>query len=431
MRFRSAVLPAIFAATLSVPALAQQTDPTAPAGAPGQTAPAGGPTLTVDSSGQTTVGAPAQAGPKDEVKKEEPKKAATPPPRLIWRGSTAVIDQSMTPETVGIGHDYQTRNPLYQLWISVRPRVWLLDDGTNSININARIDMYKEMTSSDDSTLRRQNILGDIWINAPYSRKLYRKDGYATSVSFGPRVLLPTSMDSRARGVIVTAGAGGGVVQMFPLSRGSDWFSSARVAGIAYYTHAFTKATTRQDADTLADRPTMQTDGRTGRNYQLSGGFLVNHQFLGVLDTGVQITDKLGFTFDAIFISQWKYNHSEACTPVTISNGTACGGSNPDNPDPQRYTLLSWILGGFDYQLTEDLNLALGYYHVTNTIAPSGNRQNLFYSPDGGRFYLTATVGLDALYERFRGKPDDGPNSPAGGARGLTKGTPPPGLGSF
>ncbi len=430
MRFRPAVLTALFAGSLSASVLAQPAQPPPAGAAPGQP-PQGGPTLTLDSSGTTSVGSTPSTAPKDEVKKEEPKKAPTPPPKLIWRGSTLIVDQSMTPETAGIGHDYQTRNPLYQLWISARPRVWLYDDGTQSFNINGRIDMYKEMTNSDDTTKQRQNILGDVWVNFAYGRKLYRKDGYATMLSITPRVIVPTSMDSRARGAILTAGGGVGLVQILPLARGSEWFGSARAAGIFYYTHAFTQATTRQDSDTLADRPVLRMDGRTGQNYQLSGTFLVNHQVLSIFDTGVQITDKLGFTFDAIFISQWKYNHAEGCTPITIANGTACGGTAADNPDRQKYTLLTWLLAGFDYQLTEDLNLALGYYHVTNNIAPSGQHQNLVYSPDNGRFYLTATIGLDALYERFRGKPDDGPNGPAGGARGLSKATPPPGLGTF
>lgn len=430
MRFRPAVLTAIFAGSLSASALAQPAEPPPPGAAPGQP-PQGGPTLTLDSGGTTTVGTTPQTGPKDEVKKEEPKKPAAQPAKLVWRGTTLVVDQSMTPETAGIGRDYQSRNALYQLWISARPRVWLLDDGTNTFNINARLDLYKELTNSDADTYQRQNIFGDIWLNFAYGRRLYRKDGYSTAVGFSPRLILPTSLDAQARGLLFTAGAGGSLSQGFPLARGSEWFSSGRAAAIVFYTHAFTKATTRQDADALEGRPRLQTDGRTGQNNQLAGGFLVNHQVLTILDTGVQITEKLGFTFDAIFISQWKYNHAEACTPVTISNGTACGGTNPDNPNPQKYTLLTWLLAGLDYQLTDELNLALGYYHVTNNIGPDGKHQNLVYSPDNGRFYLTATIGLDSLYERIRGKPDDGPGGPGGGGRGLTKGMPPPGLGAF
>lgn len=431
MRFRPVVLTAIFAASISASAFAQPAEPPPPGAAPGQPPPSG-PTLTIDSGGSTQVGtAPSTTAPKDEVKKEEPKKQAAPPPKLIWRGTSLIVDQSMTPETAGIGRDYQSRNALYQLWISARPRVWLLDDGKNTLNINGRFDMYKELTSSDGDTDRRQNVFGDVWINAPYGRRLYRANGYSTSVSIGPRLILPTSLDARARGVVATVGGGGGVVQSFPLAKGSDWFSSGHVAALLFYTHAFTKGTTRQDSDALANRPRLQTDGRTGQNNQLSGGFLVNHQVLTILDSGVQISEKLGFTFDAIFISQWKYAHDGACTSVTVSNGTACAGSNPDNPSPQKYTLLTWLLAGLDYQLTDELNMALGYYHVTNNIGPDGKHQNLVYSPDNGRFYLTATLSLDSLYERLRGKPDDGPGGPGGGGRGLAKGTPPPGLGAF
>ena len=78
-----------------------------------------------------------------------------------------------------------------------------------------------------------------------------------------------------------------------------------------------------------------------------------------------------------------------------------------------------------------DMNQLLWMGNQQGNIGPDGKHQNLVYSPDNGRFYLTATIGLDSLYERIRGKPDDGPGGPGGGGRGLTKGMPPPGLGAF
>jgi hypothetical protein len=57
---------------------------------------------------------------QDEASKQTLK---LPPPKappgagpkpLVWAGTSVFLDQSITPETVGIGRDYQSRNPSMQ-----------------------------------------------------------------------------------------------------------------------------------------------------------------------------------------------------------------------------------------------------------------------------------------------------------------------------
>lgn len=414
MRSVSALAFAAAAATLTLgsQAFAQQ-DPNAPAGnAPGQPSqPApGGATITLTPSGTTT------SGPKDTGKKDE-KPAAEKKP-LIWRGTSLILDQSTNPETVGIGADRQTDNPVYQLWISFRPRVVLYQDKLQSFNVNLRMDYYKELTNSDDTTKYRQDVFGDIWVNAPYSRQIHKGESVTTSVSVGPRVLIPTSLESRARNVIVTAGLSVGLANNFKLRKDSEVFGSARANVSLAYTHPFTKYNVATD-DIAGDRQRRTTgdstnapsvDARSGKNNQLSGGLLVEHQMLTVFDTGVQITPKLGLTLDMIFISQWKYRPDafNNCDSLVVQTGsTGCIQSSAANQDPPRYNLLTWFLIGPDYQLTPELNLSAGYYHVTNSIGPDGTRRNVFYTPDSSRVYLSATVSLDSLYERLTGKDED------------------------
>lgn len=396
-------------ALVATPALAEQSSDQQPpaGGASGPAAqPTSGPTLTLSTDGSSTVGSGENASPDAP----SPRRLTLKPSSsggdehkpVIWQGTTFFFDQSVSSETAGLGKDYQSYNPSYQLWMSFRPRVNLYEDDVQKLNINGRIDYYKELTNSDGSTKYRQDEFSDVWLNLSYGRTLSRKNGWMTNLSLGPRVLLPVSLDSRAAGVLMTLGGGGALTQIFPLNRSSDWFKSGRVVGSVFYTHPFTKSTTADNGD--INRPRQTLDGRTMQSNQLSGGFLTEHQLLSVLDTGLQITPNLGITFDLILIQQWRYSpktSGDNCISMQITTGETC--VKPGSEDAQRYRVSPWVLASIDYQLTDELNLAVGYYNVANSIGTNGQRRNMLYAPDGSRLFLTATIGLDALYERFRG----------------------------
>ena len=409
-------LAALVATLLAGQAMAQ------PGGAPatpGGPAPTAGPTLTLTTEGSqvtngTTPNGTADTTPPSAQALKLPDNGARKP--VIWHDTSFIFDQSVSSETIGVGKDYQTRNPSYQLWFSFRPRVYLYEDEKQRFNLNARFDMYKELTNSDDTTEYRQETFGDIWVNASYSRTLAKNNGWSTSLAIGPRVLFPTSLESRANGVILTAGGGGGITQTIPLNRGSDWFNNGHLAAQTFYTHPFTNATTAQNDDVARPRTTL--DARTATSNQLSGGLLNDHQLLTVFDSGLQITPKLSFTVDFIFIQQWRYkpttngsgsNNCSGGQEVNILTGPSCISSGATNQDPQNYRLSVWFLTSVDYQVSDELGLSLGYYNYANSIGPNGERRGFLYAPDSSRFFLTATLGLDALYERIRGQPESPP----------------------
>jgi hypothetical protein len=187
------------------------------------------------------------------------------------------------------------------------------------------------------------------------------------------------------------------------------------VFGSTYYTHAFAKNTTPSLTDEVAaenPRTSAASPSLSTVDNQLSGRMLVNHQLLSVVDTGLQVTPKLGLTFDTIFIQRWTYQPTD--TTLQVQNARVdVTGTN----DPQNYGLFIFLFTSVDYQLTDELNLSANYYNFGNTIGPSGKRQGMFYAPDSARFSLTATVGLDALYRRFLGS--DAQSGP--GASGSTR----------
>ena len=395
---------------------------TSPSPPPGQPAAnPTGPSLTVTADG-TPVSGPTGSAPgpaPDEASTAQtlglpPKTAPATPKPLLWAGSVLFFDQSINSEAIGVGRDYQSRNPSYQLWFSIRPRINLITKPKDKLSLIGRLDATKELTNGDDTAEYRQTTLGDAWLNLTYSHVFVKRNGWSTTLSTGPRLILPTSLASQGASVYLTAGGGAGILQTIPLNRGSEWFSSARLLGSAYYTHAFSNSTTAVNDAVFEGRPRYSTNPNISNiNNQLSGGLLAEHQVLSVLDTGIQITPKLGLTVDTIFIQRWGYKATD--TSVMVQGQPVPVQSGVNNADPQRYRLSVYFLASVDYQLTDELNLSLNYYNFANTIGPSGTRQSMFYTPDGARFSFTVTVGLDDLYDRIVGKDAPGGNAAAGG----------------
>lgn len=331
-----------------------------------------------------------------------------PREKPFFRGSTLAVDQSVTSETVGIGKDVQTKDPLFQLWVSLRPRVVAYEDADQSVAVAARVDAYDELTNSDETTNRRQLVWGDVWLTGTYARTVYREARWSTQVTVGPRVLLPTSSVSQANGVVVTAGGGVGLKQQIPLL-GGDYLNRLQVGVAGTYSHPFTGATTAESSATFDGRPRTQVDGtadpRTGRNDQLTGGYLVDHQLVDMLDTTLQIAPRLSLSLGVILIHQWKHGSPSSCTNVAIQLGTACAGPSAKNVAPPTYFMSTWLTSSIDWQVLDVLALSVGYYDLAGTVALDGTRQSPFWSPQASRFFLTATASLDAIYEAVRPKP--------------------------
>jgi hypothetical protein len=325
----------------------------------------------------------------------------------IYRGSTLSFDQSVTSETVGIGRDVQTRDPLYQLWLSFRPRIVPYEDDAQSVAVAARVDAYDELTNSNDTTRQRQLVWGDVWLTGSYSRTVYREGRWATQLSVGPRVLLPTSAVSQANGVVVTAGGGVGAKQQIPLL-GGDYLNRLQLGLAATYSHPFTGATTAESPDTFAGRPRTGVDGtadpRTGRNDQLTGGYLVDHQLIDAVDATLQIAPRVSLSLGIILIHQWKHGSPSGCTPVAIQLGSACAGPSSKNPSPPTYFMSTWLTSSVDWQVLDAVALSVGYYNLTGTVALDGTRQSPFWAPQASRFFLTATASLDVIVDAIRPK---------------------------
>jgi hypothetical protein len=285
--------------------------------------------------------------------------------------------------------------------------------------VQARFDYYKELTNSQDTTYYREDVFGDIWTDLIYATPLAKEGRWKnTKVSAGLRALWPTSKVSQGNGTYVTLGLTAGISQKIPL-RGDDAkaLNSLRVGLSFAYLHAFTQATTATNYGNFSyPSESVQDSGLGPSSYtffttdQLTGQTLVDHTLYGILDSGFQITPKLGMTVDWILINQWHY------APTNQGVATSTGYVNPSavgvtsGPDTQ-FTQLGWFIASADYEIIPEMSVGLGYYNLANIVASdgtlrgpfSGGFDNVFWSPDA-RLFFDVTANLDRILEAASGK---------------------------
>jgi hypothetical protein len=364
-----------------------------------------------------SVGARAQQRAKDEPAEAHGAETVPEADKNPIRDSIFIFDQSMTTQTARLENAEQSFVPFYGLWLSLRPR-WNFND---HFRVQARFDYYKEFTNSQSTTDRYEDVFGDIWTDAVYSRPLAETGRWKnTKVSLGARVIWPTSKISIAQGTFLTFGPMAAVRQKFPI-RGDDapWLNSARAGVSLTYLYAMTRDTTA--ATSSLSYPTQDLEGRPLFSGQLTGQTLAEHTLYAIFDTGLQITPKLGLTVDWILVNQWHYTPSKTAAPAVCQGPCPpVGNLTPDN----QFTQLGWFLTSLDYELFPELSLGLGYYNLANTIGPNGQansifgggENNLLWSPDA-RVFFDITANLDKIYEDVTGRYKAKPGQTADAAR--------------
>jgi hypothetical protein len=340
---------------------------------------------------------PAKDEPAQEAAEEK-----KPPPKNPFRGSTLIFDQSMSTQTAHLewGEGQQSYVPSYQWWISVRPRY----NFTDRFSVSLRMDYYKEFTNSSETTYYREDQFGDLWASASYSVPL-PKSLKNTRANLGARLILPVSKYSQAAGMYVNPGVQATLMQNIPLRDGDDaLFSSTHVGVTVIYSHPFYRSTTATPDGFGYIRQDM--NGRSVVDPQLEGSMLTSNSLFTVLDTGLQITDKLSFSANMIFINSWKYQPTENVQYQYNPNVSPI--AVPRNGDSPRMTERLWFSASVDYELMDELTLSLGYYNLANALGPDGQfrglwgTNNVWWSPNA-RVFFDVTANLDKIYDSLTG----------------------------
>lgn len=336
----------------------------------------------------------AQEAPATDSAAASTRPEAAPPSPVSWHDSTILLKESVGTQTVGVGADYQSRNPYFDTALYLRPRYYLWESAPSSLSIRAQIPVTHEATNSDTTTKRGEVLLQDtILMLAPE-----RTSGDATRVTLSvPRLTLPTSYASRKSGKIMDAGVRAVVDHSVPLRTTSKLLPSGRLATRLGYEYGFVTGTV-PTADTLT-RLRRDLDGHSVRNGQISGAAFSDHYVVlrGIVGADVY-ADVLSF---ALELGVDPAHRRRLPTPLVrgLDTGPYLARSTQD---PSRWIMTTYLDAAFTFHVAGLLDVAIGYENITGQLGPDGRRRNIFYSPDA-KFYVYAELLLDKMYESVAG----------------------------
>jgi hypothetical protein len=343
-----------------------------------------------------------------EAEKEEEK--------LPWRKTRLLWSQSTTTQTVGVGSDYQSRNPTYDWALLFAPRYYFVDKDAWTLSARLEIGVARELTNSDTSTKQGEfdtvsGTSADTILAMGYTRQLYERRDYQTSIeTLFPEFLIPTSTASRHNGTILGLGIGVFPGQKLPLlGTGNDFLRTLSLRGIARYRYFFTQATEPTNED--LGRIRTDIDGVPVASNQLGEAAFAQHQTRFGLDIGAELLARLNFNTRFEWRPSWKYRFSD---DIEICN-LATGCVTPSGvEDPQRFQVVTLFWPSLGYDVLDELSLSFAYVNLTNQIGPDGQRRNMFYSPEA-RFDFSVELNLDVLYQSLtRRRSGSAPSNQAG-----------------
>jgi hypothetical protein len=351
------------------------------------------PAFTREPAAAAVDGGPNSAAATTENEEDQPK--------LVFRGSTFYWDHSATAQTLGVGGDYQSRNPNYEMAFGLRPRYYFFDTERESLSARGDIALVREFTNSDATTREGEWTFTDTELWLAYVRTLNDTPDQTTSLIVrAPQLVLPTSKVSSANGKILGLGFGLGVEQAVPLrGRGSRFLSSARARANARYRYQFASSVVPTNEG--IERVRLGPDGRSLPGDQLSGSAFADHEISGDLSVEPEILP--GLTLLAEFGLRYAHRralHERVDVCGVVSTGCA---QVETRDDASRYGIASVFTVELGYEVRDELGLALGYTNLAPQLGADGQRRQPFYSQDA-RGYVTATLALDELYLTAAGR---------------------------
>ena len=317
------------------------------------------------------------------------------PTHLAWHDSYLYWDHAVSASTLGVGQDYQTRNPVYEMTIGFRPRYYLVENERDSISLRGDLGIVSERTNSDTTTNQGEWSATDFEFWGSFSHVLRQSKSDLTELAIRiPRLLLPTSKVSYDSGKVLGLGVRVGAREEVVLAgRGAPFFSSVELLGKVDYGYQFSNG--QVPINGALERIRMGTDGRSIVSDQLGGATLAQHAAAFGIASWVHVHQRLNWVTSFELRTGWKYpvNHDLQICGVVLTGCTQAGGIS----DPQTHLALTYFQSEVYARLTNTLELTFGYANLASQLGPDGRRRSIFYSPDA-RFYLTLNVYLDQLY---------------------------------
>lgn len=324
-------------------------------------------------------------------------------PLLPWHGSVFIWDHAVGTQTLGIGEDYQSSNPTYEMTLRLAPRYYFVDDKALSVSLRADARLLREFTNSDTTTERGEWTFLDTELWLAEVLKLRDTPGRHTELVFrAPLLVLPTSKASYKSGRTVGLGLGIGLDQDVPLrGEAATLLPSLKLRPRLTYTYQFANSIVATSDE--IDRIRLDPDGRALPSDQLSGSALSQHQLSATLSIDTQVLEELSLVTEF----GMRYAHRYALPESVDLCGVVATGCVmvPSSPEPSRWGVQTLFAVSLGYSPLDYLELSLGYGNLAPQLGADGRRRNYFYSPYA-QASLDFTVALDLLYQRaLGGKP--------------------------
>jgi hypothetical protein len=317
--------------------------------------------------------------------------SATPKP-VAWHDSSVLWSQRLSTENVGVGHDYQTRNPFYDWNFYLRPRYYLWENERSSLSLRGQLWTSVEFTNSDTTTRKNELVFEDTLLSLVPQHSFVMNGDYLTDLTLSlPRVVLPTSKPSYDSGYIANVGVRAFLLQAFPLRENEPVLARGHVGLRVGYGYQFARAVV-PELSTL-NQLRMDLEGHSVSNDQLIGAALIEH--LGVVHgvVGADLwRDRLSIEGEAGIDPASRFRLRNQ--PVLTATGpyTPLQVSNPTRYGVATLFDLYVELKSFGGALKSDL----GWENITGQLAPGSYRRTMFWSPDA-KLYLKFEFVPDLL----------------------------------
>ena len=322
------------------------------------------------------------------------------PTHLRWHDTYLYWDHALSANTLGVGSDYQSRDPVYQMTIGLRPRFYFIERPNLSVSARGDFGLLSERTNSDTTTRRGEWSASDFELYGALSYRLRESRSDVTELSLRlPRVTLPTSTVSYQSGKLLTLGVRVGLREDLVLEgRDATFFPNVELIAKAEYGYLFSNSQVPVSGN--LERIRLDVEGRSFVSNQLSGATLARHSAAFGAASLLHLHEKLLWTTSFELRPAWKYpvdSRVEVCG-VVLTGCTPVSGID----NPQTRSVLTFFYTEFWMTFTDVFGLSLGYANLSAQLGPDGRRRSVFYSPDA-TFYATLNVGLDQLYTGLSG----------------------------
>jgi hypothetical protein len=310
-------------------------------------------------------------------------------------------DHALSANTLGVGTDYQSRDPVYEMTIGLRPRYYLIDEPKLSLSLRGDFGIVSERTNSDVTTREGEWSATDFELYGALAYQLRESRGDLSELSLRlPRVILPTSKISYDSGKLLGLGVRLGLREDIVLEgREATFFPNVELSVKGEYGYLFTNS--QVPTNGALERIRLDPEGRSIVSDQLSGATLARHSAALGAAASLHVHQRLLWTTALEIRPAWKYpvDHDVQVCGVVLTGCTLASGIS----NPQTRSTLTYFQSSLWLSLGDIVSVSFGYANLTAQLGPDGRRRSVLYSPDA-RFFATLELSLDHLYGNISGR---------------------------